>query len=79
MTVMTTWVSEISSLTHSTAGSRGLEGHIPIAQVTGDLPDLSEYLDFEFYDAVWFKDNAGSSPFELVISIIFFRAIPLGI
>ena len=76
MTVMTTWVSEISSLTHSTAGSRGLEGH---AQVTGDLPDLSEYLDFEFYDAVWFKDNAGSSPFELVISIIFFRAIPLGI
>jgi hypothetical protein len=58
------WVSEISSLTHSTAGTRGLDGHIPLAQVTGDSPDISEYLDFGFYDAVWFKDNAGSSPFE---------------
>ena len=54
------WVKETSSLTHTTAG--GLDGHIPITQVTGDTPDISEYLDFGFYDRVWFKDNAGLSP-----------------
>jgi hypothetical protein len=26
-------------------------------QVTGETPDMSEYLDFGFYDWVWFKDN----------------------
>ena len=57
------WVSEINSLTHTTAGGK-LEGHIPIAQVTGETPDISEYLDFGFYDRVWFKDNAGLSPME---------------
>ena len=56
------WVSETSSLTHTTAG--GLDSHIPIAQVTGDTPDISEYLDFGFYDRIWFKDNAGTSPNE---------------
>ena len=56
------WVSETSSLTHTTAG--GLNGCIPITQVTGDTPDISEYLDFGFYDPVWFKDNAGVSPNE---------------
>lgn len=28
-------------------------------QVTGETPDISEYLDFGFYDWVWYKDNAG--------------------
>ena len=56
------WVSETSSLTHSTAGS--MQGGIPLAQVTGETPDISEYLDFSIYDPVWFKDNAGTSPFE---------------
>jgi hypothetical protein len=27
-------------------------------QVTGEAPDISEYLDFGFYDWVWCKDNA---------------------
>ena len=56
------WVSETNSLTHTHAG--GIDGHIPIATVTGETPDISEYLDFGFYDRVWFKDNAGASPFE---------------
>ena len=56
------WVSETSSLTHTTAG--GLDGCIPITQVTGETADISEYLDFGFYDYVWFKDNAGLSPNE---------------
>ena len=56
------WVSETMSLTHSSAGS--LEGNIPITNVTGETADISEYLDFGFYDQVWYKDNAGLSPFE---------------
>ena len=56
------WVSEINSLTHTNAGS--LDGCIPITEVTGETHDISEYLDFGFYDYVWFKDNAGASPNE---------------
>ena len=26
--------------------------------------DISEYLNFSFYDQVWFKDNTGSSLFD---------------
>ena len=40
------WVSEVSSLTHTTAGS--LEGNIPLTNVTGETADISEYLDFGF-------------------------------
>jgi len=32
--------------------------------VTGETPDISEYLDFGFYDQVWYKDNVGLSPSE---------------
>jgi hypothetical protein len=28
-------------------------------QMTGETPDISEYLDFGFYDWIWYKDNAG--------------------
>ena len=56
------WVSEISSMTHSSAGS--IEGSIPLTNVTGETVDISEYLDFSFYDEVWYKDNAGTSPEE---------------
>ena len=56
------WVSEISSLTHTTAGT--LWRIIPLQQVTGETPDISEYLDFSLYDEIWYKDNAGASPFE---------------
>jgi hypothetical protein len=36
-----------------------LEGRTPMEQITGETPDKSEYLDFGFYDWVWYKDNAG--------------------
>jgi hypothetical protein len=39
--------------------SFALEGRTPIEQITGETPDISEYLDFGFYDWVWYKDNAG--------------------
>ena len=44
------------SLTHSSAG--GMHGGIPLEKVTGETPDISEYLDFGFYDMVWLKHNA---------------------
>ena len=43
-------------------GSRYAKGRTPIEIITGETPDISEYLDFGFYDEVWFKDNAGLSP-----------------
>ena len=56
------WVAETASLTYSTADS--LTGDIPLQKVTGETPDISEYLDFGLYDPIWFKDNADTSPSE---------------
>ena len=56
------WVTEIMSLTDTAAGD--LHGKIPLTEVTGEAVDISEYLDFGFYDPIWFKDNAGLSPAE---------------
>ena len=55
------WISETSSLTYSSAGS--IEGSIPITQVTGETGDISEYLDFGFYDEVCYKNSSGHHRF----------------
>jgi hypothetical protein len=36
--------------------SRGDDGRSGYEQVTGETPDISEWLDFEFYDLVWWWD-----------------------
>ena len=54
------WCSETISLTNSAAG--GLVSGIPQESVTGETQDISEYLDFGFYDRVWYRDNAGLGP-----------------
>ena len=51
------WCSEVMPLTHSTAGS--INGVVLLEQLTGDTPDISEYLDFGFYNKVWYKYNSG--------------------
>ena len=51
------WVCEIMSLTSNSSFS--LDGQTPLEQITGETPDISEYLDFSFYNWVWKKDNAG--------------------
>jgi hypothetical protein len=33
--------------------------------ITGETPDISEYLDFEFYDWVLYRSNAGLGEIEL--------------
>ena len=45
-----TWCSEVMSITHSNTGS--INVIIPLEQVTGETPDISEYLGFGFYDKV---------------------------
>jgi hypothetical protein len=51
------WTCSIMRLTASYAGR--LQGRTPIEVVTGETPDISEYLDFGWYDWVWFKPDAG--------------------
>ena len=41
--------------------SRMLKGWTSLDKVTGETPDISEYLDFGFYDYVWFIENPGHS------------------
>ena len=47
----------IMSRTASHAGT--LNGRTPLEHLTGETVDISEYLDFGFWDRVWFKENAG--------------------
>jgi Reverse transcriptase (RNA-dependent DNA polymerase) len=51
------WVCDIQNRTSNSA--RGLDGRCPLEKVTGETVDISEYLDFGFYDWVWFRENAG--------------------
>ena len=39
--------------------SKYSRGRTPIECITGETPDISEYLDFGFYDWVTFRNNAG--------------------
>ncbi|KAI2498409.1 Reverse transcriptase (RNA-dependent DNA polymerase) [Fragilaria crotonensis] len=51
------WVCDIQNRTANSA--RGLDGRCPLERVTGETVDISEYLDFGFYDWVWYRENAG--------------------
>jgi hypothetical protein len=45
--------------------SRYAQGRTPLEIITGETPDISEYLDFEFYDWALFRSNAGLGEVEL--------------
>ena len=51
------WVCDVQNCTSNTL--RGLEGRCPLKRITGESVDISEYLDFGFFDRVWYKENAG--------------------
>ena len=42
------WVLETTSIIHSSEGK--LEVAIPLTEATGKTSDISEYLDFVFYE-----------------------------
>ena len=44
-------------LTDSNTGR--LQGQNSLDLMTGETPDISEYLDFGWYDIVWFKEDTG--------------------
>jgi hypothetical protein len=51
------WTCQVMQRTSSEAGK--LRGNCPLQEVTGESVDISEYLDFSFYDHVSYKENAG--------------------
>ena len=46
------WEAEILSRTAS-----GPDGRTGVGRITGDSVDISEWMDFSFYDLVWFWDH----------------------
>lgn len=57
------WACEIMSLTSNS--SFALDGRTPMEQITGETPDISEYLDFGFFDWIWYRQNAGLGESEV--------------
>ena len=45
--------------------SRYSKGRTPLEIITGETPDISEYMDFGFYDWVLYRSNAGLGPVEV--------------
>jgi hypothetical protein len=57
------WVCETGNFT--TNSSRYSDNRTPLEIITGETPDISEYLEFGIYGWVLFKTNAGVTPPEL--------------
>ena len=53
------WSSEIMQRTHVRATR--LNGGVPLENVSGETVNISEYLDFSFYDWVWYWDQTGTA------------------
>ena len=51
------YVEKIMQITASTAGN--FQGRTPLEFLTGEAPEISEYLDFGWYDRVWYKEDTG--------------------
>ena len=51
------WISETGNLPVSS--SRYASGRTPLEYTTGETPDISEYLDFKFYDWVTYRPDEG--------------------
>ncbi len=51
------YAAEIISLTASDLYT--LHGRTPLEMVTGQTPDISEYLDFSWYEPLWHYEEAG--------------------
>ena len=58
-----TCISETGNLTVSS--SRYANGRTSIEMITGDTPDISEYIDFSFYDWLTYQSKAGLGELSL--------------
>ena len=41
------------------SNAASLNARTPLEVVTGETPNILQYLDFGWYDWVWYKENAG--------------------
>ena len=57
------YVCETANITANL--SRYSQGRVPLEIVSGETPDISEYLDFAFYDWVHYRTEAGLGPVGL--------------
>ena len=57
------YICETGNLTVNT--SRYSKERVPLECITGETPDISEYIDFGFYDWVHFRTNAGLGTAEV--------------
>jgi len=57
------WVCETDNVCANM--SRYADGRTPLEIITGDTPDISEYMDFDFYDWVLYRSNAGLGEVEV--------------
>jgi hypothetical protein len=57
------WVCETGNVTVNS--SRYADQRTPLEIITGETPDISEYIDFGIYDWIIYKTNAGVAPPEL--------------
>ena len=51
------WVCEIQQHTHMR--THRMDGGVPLENITGETEDISDYLEFGFYDRTWFHENSG--------------------
>ena len=51
------WICETGNLTSTS--SKYADNRTPLEIITGETPDISEYVDFSFYDWVTYRPNAG--------------------
>jgi hypothetical protein len=58
-----TWVCETENVCANL--SRHSNGRTPLEIITGETPDITEYLDFDFYDWVLYRSNAGLGEVEI--------------
>ena len=57
------WVCETDNICANM--SRYADGRTPLEIITGETPDISEYMDFDFYDWVLYRSNAGLGEVEV--------------
>ena len=57
------WTCNVMQCTSTEAGSAN--GRTPLEIITGDTPDISEFLDFGFYDWCWYSNAFGIAETKL--------------
>ena len=55
--------------------ARGHDGRSGLERLSGDTPDISEWIDFSFYDLVWFHNNAKTDAADDLVQLGYWLGI----